>query len=84
MFSSSAGIWPRAGLTHVRFNGALFIDAHYTAITLEAPLVLSPAPRVAFTIGPTLDIGVEGNAAHSAPTRATELGLQAGLTVYLL
>ena len=84
MFTESAGIWPRAGLTYERFSGALYPDAHYVALTVEAPFVLSPTPRVAFTVGPTFDLGLSGRGMYGTSERVTELGLQGGLLVYLL
>lgn len=84
LFTPRAGIWARAGINYQGYGGILYPDAHFVAITLEAPFVISPAPRVAFTVGPTLNLGVAGGAKYLAPTRVSELGLQAGLLVYLL
>jgi hypothetical protein len=96
MFSDTFGIWPRGGIT--------FLHAGYEAedndegsssvwaLTIEAPLVIAPLPHVAFTVGPTLDLGVTGSteldpADADEPTvdndfSVWDLGLHAGMTVY--
>jgi hypothetical protein len=89
------GIWPRGGITYINArdrDGAN--DGDVLALTLEAPLVLSPAPNVAFLIGPTFDWGVTGELRMSDTFRARsipddrvdatvrEIGLQAGLVAY--
>jgi hypothetical protein len=62
------------------------------AFTLEVPVVISPSPNAAITVGPTLDLGLSGGteskrtAAGVTVTtktnnKGTDIGLQAGLTV---
>jgi hypothetical protein len=96
MFSDNVGIWPRAGITYVTAgteedDGDEF-SASRLALTLEVPFVLAPVPHVAFTAGPTLDLGVSGSTESDpqeagAPTvetdqKVTDIGLNVGMTVY--
>jgi hypothetical protein len=85
MFAASAGIWPRAGITYVTLSTDSNLSAHALALTLEAPLVLTPIPHVAFLIGPTLDLGLSGGTDNGGTTtsyKLTDIGLQAGLAIY--
>lgn len=97
MFNDMIGIWPRGGITYV---GAGSKDpgpqpdefgVHLTAVTLEAPLVITPIPHAGFLVAPTFDIGVGGSFSRkdgqSGVTRSidltgTEFGLQAGMFLY--
>lgn len=62
------------------------------AFTLEVPLVIAPSANAAITVGPTMDLGLSGGSENSqtiagvtttqkSDHKATEFGLQAGLTV---
>lgn len=77
MFNDSAGVWPRAGFSYVSAS-----DFALAAITLEAPLVLSPVSHTAILVGPTID---KSFPAHVYGQKLSELsvGIQAGLMIYL-
>lgn len=98
MFSSGVGIWPRAGVTYIRTSTSYNEDDSESsgsalALTVEAPLLLAPAPNVAITLGPTIDFGlstsseekdengmvIDSNGTDNPPH---EFGVQAGLTVF--
>jgi hypothetical protein len=62
------------------------------AFTLELPLVVVPVTHAAITIGPMLDLGISGSneskqtlagmtTTQKAKGKATDFGLQAGLTL---
>ena len=62
----SLAIWPRAGVStwHVSNNPSgtgTDSSSSAVAVTIEVPVTILLAPRVAFTIGPTVDIGVGGS-----------------------
>lgn len=97
MFQGAVGIWPRAGVTYLRAGtendeGTFENSANRFAVTLEAPLVITPAPHAMITIGPTLDLGVSGSdeTSYDDPTisdteedvTGTDYGLQAGLGIF--
>lgn len=97
MFTDVIGIWPRGGISYVGFgtkNGGPNPDetsVHLLAVTLEAPLVISPVPHVGFLVSPVVDIGVSGSqdvkdgqtgVTTSRDAKATEYGLEAGMLVY--
>ncbi|MFO7179058.1 MAG: hypothetical protein DIU78_010195 [Pseudomonadota bacterium] len=96
-FGSTIGIWPRVGISYVTSstsNDIVETSYYRLAVTLEAPLVISPVPHAAFTIGPVFDIGVSGGIEESAQMgglrvsfesdeSGIEWGLMAGLLVYL-
>lgn len=75
--SSSFGVWPRGGLTHLEQGD----DADATALTLEVPLEILMSRGVAFTILPHADIGIGGSIAGLDRT-LTELGLQFGFGLF--
>jgi hypothetical protein len=96
MFKDAIGIWPRGGLTYVsggseQDDGDEFSSSQL-ALTLEVPFVFVPVPHVAFTAGPTLDLGLSGSiendpAAPNANTtendfKVTDFGLQVGMCAY--
>jgi hypothetical protein len=93
MFSPKVGLWPRGGITYLtastdRDNGN-DLSTHALALTIEAPLVIAPVPHVAFLVGPTLDLGLSGSTditagsvTTSSDLKATDIGVQAGITVY--
>jgi hypothetical protein len=94
MFQKMLGIWPRGGVTYVSFSSetdAVEVSGNHLALTLEVPFVISPVEHVAFTVGPTLDLGISGGTEADpdgpGPTvendsKATEIGLNAGVTVW--
>jgi hypothetical protein len=75
--SSSFGIWPRAGITHLDYDSG---DA--TALTLEVPLVFFVDRGVALSVLPHADIGLGGNIGPLDRT-LTEIGLQFGIGFFL-
>lgn len=98
MFTDVVGIWPRGGITYV---GAGTKDqppappdessVHFLALTLEAPLVISPVPHAGFLVAPIVDIGLSGSqdnkdgqsgVTQSRDMKATEFGLEAGMFLY--
>jgi hypothetical protein len=89
-------LWPRAGISLVYLKattnnafayGTQEMPAHYVAVTVEAPFVFTVLPRLAFTVGPALDVTFNGHRTgpfveagnSSFDERITEIGLQAGL-----
>jgi hypothetical protein len=86
VINESVGIWPRIGMTYESLSlGSDTVHAY--ALTLEAPLVITPMPHAALTIGPTLDLGLAGSetegAGGSVDIKETGIGVQAGLLIYL-
>ncbi len=96
MFSDVVGIWPRGGITYVGYGSSDPVDndeasVHLTALTLEAPLVVSPIPHAGFLFSPFVDVGVGGSAetkdgqtgaTTSQDVKQTEYGLEAGMFLY--
>jgi|SoiMethySBSTD1v2_1073268.scaffolds.fasta_scaffold05132_15 hypothetical protein len=88
-------IWPRVGVTywHISSNPSgsdTDTSSSAVAVTIEVPVTILVAPRVGFTIGPTVDIGVGGSASASvggasisADQRYTDIGGHAGLLLFL-
>ena len=85
------GIWPRVGFT---FASTSVSDQtlHLYALTIEAPIVITPAPHAALTIGPTLDLGFAGSESGTGGNvvggdgidiKETGIGIQTGLLIYL-
>lgn len=98
MFSDMVGIWPRLGFTYVgvgsKDSGPQPDESgvHLSAITLEAPLIISPFEHMGFLVAPVADIGVGGSRTTkdgqtgvetTRDAKATEFGLLGGLFVYL-
>ena len=97
MFTDSIGLWPRGGITYIRSssssddNDSASVASQF-AFSVEAPFLFAPARNVAFTVGPTIDLGLsysgedtdaDGNTTKDDATNpAHEVGLQAGLTVF--
>lgn len=93
----SISLWPRAGVSIIyassssSSNGTdISQTSHLIAGTVEAPLVFTIAPRVAFTFGPTFDISFSGGTSATLYGMSTtvdekvlEIGAQAGLLVTL-
>jgi hypothetical protein len=71
--------------------GTAQMPTHFVAATIEVPVLFTLIPHVAVTLGPTLDITFNGSTTVPPLTggvqtyaeRVTELGIQAGLLVYL-
>ena len=96
MFNDTVGIWPRGGVTytHSGFTDNEDDDelsVNMWALSLDVPLVIAPVPHVAFLVGPTLDYGFSGSFTSTDGATGmeeendltvTELGVQAGLTIY--
>jgi hypothetical protein len=106
MFDDVLGIWPKIGVTYAAASfepenvepdpGDLAVESIGSsafALSLEVPLVVSPAEHVAFTIAPTLDFGLSGklevetsdgtteDTAESEP-KTMDVGLQFGIATY--
>jgi hypothetical protein len=87
----NAAIWARGGITYQHVttdpgNGGTSQTGTAFALTLEAPIAILVAPRAAFLIGPTLDLGLGGSvsaAGASTDRKFTDYGIQAGLLVLL-
>jgi hypothetical protein len=85
--------WPRAGLSvfyaSISPNGGGSSSVTLFAATIDAPFVISVAPHVGISLGPTFDITFHGNASvsgaygGSADVNVLEFGAQAGLVVTL-
>jgi hypothetical protein len=94
MFSDSAGIWPRGGITYLGSSsendaGTFETSVSLLALTIEAPLVLTPAPHAAILLGPTLDLGLSGTqevttggASAEADVKGTDWGVQGGVMIW--
>lgn len=78
--SSGFAIWPRAGITHIIADAGGGDDSA-TALTLEAPLELFMAPRVALTLTPLVELGLAGSDGGIDRT-VTEIGLQLGIGAF--
>jgi hypothetical protein len=66
------GVWPRLGFSYI--HGTF---QHYSAVTVEAPLVVTVAPRLAILVAPSLDLGITG----SNNTKVTDIALTVGLAL---
>ena len=101
MFQDSFGFWPRGGLTYASASSTQEADDEdeddsktslsALALSLEALFVFSPVPHVAFTAGPTLDLGLSGSFENNPggpgttteyDIKATDIGLQLGITAF--
>lgn len=98
MFQDNFGFWPRGGLTYTSASSTTELpngneteqSQSALAFSLEALFVFSPVPHVAFTGGPTLDLGLSGTYENDPPMgdtikrdiTATDIGLQFGLTAF--
>ncbi len=73
------GVWPRLGVTYVYAsgNGA---SAKYLALTVEGLLAIVVAPHLVITFGPTLDLGLTGNAGTNS-IKNTDVGVYFGLAI---
>jgi hypothetical protein len=95
-FNGWIGVWTRAGVSYVRASREVprpeslpegsFRRISAWALTMEALVVVTPLPDLAITVGPNADIGLAGSADQDASSfgfRTTDLGLHAGLSVFL-
>ena len=99
MFQDNVGFWPRGGLTYASASSTTEgddedeeskISQSALALSLEALFVFSPVPHVAFTGGPTLDLGLSGSheedpamgEGEEYDIKATDIGLQFGITAF--
>jgi hypothetical protein len=94
MFSQHVGIWPRGGFSYfhrsVAFDRGGTTSIHYFALNLEAPFLFAVAPGFAITVGPTIDVALDGSVtnapgnggpfATSTNTSFTAFGIASGLT----
>jgi len=84
-------LWPRLGFTYRQYStnpadGGADLTVSAYAITLEAPLAIAVAPRVALQLSPTFDIGVGGSTSlggASVDSSTTDFGVFAGLLILL-
>ena len=99
MLTPTIGIWPKAGITYtsVSLEDSDGNDAGSNsriALSLDAPLVITPVPHAGLMIGPTIDYGVSGSdeeestdttgatTTNSIDVSTKAIGLHAGLFVY--
>jgi hypothetical protein len=94
MFQDNVGIWPKAGFTYVSAGSSTEDVAEVSrsalAVSLDVPLVFVPVEHVAFTAGPSLDLGISGSQetdpedgeTQELDRKATEIGLNVGMTVF--
>jgi hypothetical protein len=100
LFTPMVGIWPRGGITFIgasgeNGSGSVETSQSMLAISLEAPLVITPVPHAGFTLAGTFDIGITGSEETTVRDEATgteisqetdvtgsDFGLQAGLFLY--
>jgi hypothetical protein len=75
-----AGFWPRGGFTYVNHDDP---DYDELALTIEAMFWLSPAEGMAFVLGPTLDLGITGEADPDTDINTTVIGVSVGLMGWL-
>jgi hypothetical protein len=77
----AVAFWPRAGLayvwqkTHDQATGET-VTLDTVEVTVEAMIVLVPAPHVGFVIGPYADISVAGSAEARSAEGAVDLDVQ--------
>lgn len=83
-------LWPRGGITYEHANvdngAGTSSTQSFFALTIEAPFAILIVPRAALLVGPTLDIGLSGNASvggTSTDQKFTDFGLQFGLLIYI-
>ena len=97
MFSDMFGIWPRGGFTF--FTRTIEQDnaatnqkntANGFSLTIEVPLILSPADHIALTIAPTLDFPITGSGTQEqtgvqnidSDVKTTDFGVAVGLLTW--
>lgn len=94
--SRSVAIWPRIGFEYVRSSsssssqvGTTLTSSRYS-LTLEAPLLIAAAARVAVVITPVVEVGLggsnelkSGGMTSTADQKLTELGLLLGFLMFL-
>jgi hypothetical protein len=91
MVGPGVAIWPRGGITYWYISsdpagGGTSTTSTAFALTIEVPLTFLLAPRVAFLVGPTLDLGLGGSQSAggaSIDQKYTDYGAQAGILVFL-
>lgn len=90
LLTSRLALWPRLGVTYQQFSDNPAVGPTLTqsafALTLEAPLTILLAPRVAILVGPSLDYGLTGSRSVggvSANRTFTDFSIWAGLLVFI-
>lgn len=68
-------IWARAGFSYVYSTAEQF-----SAITIEAPLVIAVASHLSFLVAPAADIGIAGKI-NGSSAKVTDIGLSFGLAL---
>jgi hypothetical protein len=80
------GFWPRGGFSYFH-RGYDNGDAHYIAVNLEAPFVFDFTGGFGMTLGPTLDVSLDGSYdpdnGPSTDLSYTSFGIEAGLLGWL-
>jgi len=66
------GVWPRVGVTYVYSDS----NDNFLALTIDALAAIVASPHLAFTFGPTLDLGLTGK-----PVKYTSVGVYFGLAI---
>jgi hypothetical protein len=92
MFVERVGIWPRGGFSYyldsTSYDGGGSSTLHYFSLNLEAPFLFKVADNFAITVGPTIDVSLEGsqklqsnngNLSGSTDASLTAFGIAAGL-----
>ncbi len=92
MFNDIVGLWPRAGITYTTLSAdQTGVSTDSVALSVEVPLVITPAPHAMILIAPTLDWGFAGSAKVDNATTGVSgsvdetqlaLGLHAGLGIW--
>jgi hypothetical protein len=94
MLSGLLGIWPRAGISFVSGETEQAdseLQSSIFALCAELPLLIVPAPHVAFMVGPTIDFTVAGsgdaedaagNESEVEDLRVNTVGVQAGIIAW--
>ena len=88
---SRLALWPRLGFTFAQVStnpagAGADITVKAYAVTLEAPLAIFLAPRVALHLGPAFDLGVGGSTSAggaSTDSSTNDFGVYAGLLIIL-
>jgi hypothetical protein len=107
MFSERIGIWPRGGFSYFTVSGdgsgtvnvggvgvnagGTSVSRHYFSLNIDVPFIFKLAPNFAITVGPTIDVALDGSQKIDLPGGGTQtadasyaaFGLSAGLLALL-